>query len=83
MTRKFSVRIDEKMASQLEEYMDWVRDQFGMDLLTSTAMVDMAVLGLRAWQGGYADIGSIGLARSSVRGDDENQDDQKGSGLQG
>ena len=83
MARQFSVRIDDKMASQLDEYRDWVLDQFGMNLVMCTAMVDMAVLGLRALQGGYGDMGSIGLARSSVRGDDENQDDQKGSGLQG
>ena len=83
MAREFSVRIDDKMASELDEYRDWVQNQFGMNLVMSTDMVDMAVLGLKALQGGYGDMGSIGLARSTFRGDDENQNYQEGSVLQG
>ena len=67
MARKISVRFDNKTAALLEEYQDWTR-QFGMEITIETAVRDMAVVGLAAWENGYADMREVGLERSGMKG---------------
>lgn len=71
MARSIPVRVDQKMVDQLDRYRDRVRDQYGMNLMLTTALRDMAVLGLAALEGGYAELHLVGL--SKLEGDDVRQ----------